>query len=170
MNPVFSKSVEIIQEEDRKILLEQYKMLLDSINKINELRETANNFWIGINGAFIGIIAYVRDSSTIGGDQKTIFLYTIILLGFILTSFWLSSLITVKNNIETKNKMLVDLEKYFPAKIFTPTMDKATGKQENWSTIVFNEMFVPLTFLISYFFFGIFLYTVPRAIVPLVNQ
>ena len=44
-----------LTEEDRKTLMEQYNLILESINKLNDVRETASNFWITINGTLIGI-------------------------------------------------------------------------------------------------------------------
>lgn len=161
-----SRLICLKNKEDKTILLEQYRILLESIHKLNDIRETANNFWIGINGALVATIAYVRDAKGACGDQKLFFLFTIVLLGFFLTSFWLSSLISIKNNIDIKNKLTAEIEEYLPAKIFTVTMKQKTGQKENWSALALKEMFVPLTFLLEYVIFAIFLWTTPTAILP----
>ncbi|MBP6951391.1 MAG: hypothetical protein KA112_02695 [Alphaproteobacteria bacterium] len=154
-----------LTEEGRKILMEQYKLLLESINKLNDVRETANNFWITINGALIGMIAYIRDAESMGGDQKPFLLFTVLFFGFVLTLSWLSSLASIKKNIEIRNDLTIELEKYLPAKIFTLLMRK-TGRKENWSSMVLKEMFVPLSFLIGYIFFAALLCISPRTLVP----
>lgn len=151
--------------EDKKILVEQYKILIESINKLNEVRETANNFWIALNGTLIGMIAYIRDAENMRGEQKPFLLFTILLFGFILTFSWLSFLRSIKRNIDERNNLTIECEKYFPAKIFTSLMRRA-GKEENWSSMVLKEMFVPLTFLTGYIFFALLLCIAPRTIVP----
>lgn len=165
-NSTMSQLVVLTGEDDKKYLLEQYKTLLDSINKLNDVRETSNNFWSGINGALIGTIAYIRDTQSVKCDQKFFFLFTILILGFLLTSFWLSSLVSIKNNLDVKSTLIVELEKYFPAKIFTFTMKKVPGKSENWSVLSLKEMFVPYAFLAGYIIFAILLWITPRSIVP----
>ena len=160
-----SSVVTLTGEEDRNALTEQYKLLLESINKLNDGRETANNFWITINGALIGIIAYIRDAESMGGDQKPFLLFTVLFFGFVLTFSWLSSLSSIKKNLEIRNDLTIELEKYLPAKIFTLLMGK-TGRKENWSSMVLKEMFVPLSFLIGYVSFAALLYIFPRALLP----
>ena len=154
-----------LTEEDRKTLMEQYKLLLESINKLNDVRETANNFWITINGVLIGMIAYIRDAESMGGDQKPFLLFTVLFCGFVLTLSWLSSLSSIKKNIEIRNDLTIELEKYLPAKIFTLLMIK-TGRKENWSSMVLKEMFVPLSFLLGYIFFAALLCISPRVLLP----
>jgi hypothetical protein len=136
------------------------------VNKVNEIRETANNFWIGLNGALMGFVAYIRDSENMGGEQKPLFVFTILFFGFLLTLSWLSSLVSIKNSIDIKNQIIVELEKYFPAKVFTLSMENMADKKENWSSMVLKEMVVPLIFLLGYIFFAALLCIVPKSLVP----
>jgi hypothetical protein len=159
-----SQFITITREEDKQVLMEQYKLLLESIHKLNDVREIANSFWIALNSALIGMVAYIRDSQSVGGEQKSFLLFTVLIFGFVLTLSWLSYLWSIKKNIEIRNDLTIEFEKYFPAKVFTSLMRKA-GKKENWSSMVLKEMFVPLCFLIGYIFFASLLYISPRTLI-----
>ncbi|MDP1880135.1 MAG: hypothetical protein Q8K60_04270 [Parachlamydiaceae bacterium] len=152
-------------EDSKRAFIDQYRLLLESINKLSDVRESANNFWITINGTLIGMIAYIRDSESVGGAQKPFLLYTVLVFGFILTLSWLSSLFSIKKNVEIRNDLTIELEKHLPAKVFT-LLTRNTGKKGNWSAIVFKEMFVPLSFLIGYVFFAFLLWFSPKILLP----
>ncbi|MBY0501990.1 MAG: hypothetical protein K2P93_08350 [Alphaproteobacteria bacterium] len=160
-----SQFITLTTEKDKQVLMEQYKLLLESIHKLNDVREIANSFWIALNSALISMAAYIRDSQSVGGEQKSFLLITVLIFGFVLTLSWLSYLWSIKRNIEIRNDLTIEFEKYFPAKVFTSLMRKA-GKEENWSSMVLKEMFVPLAFLIGYIFFASLLCISPGAVVP----
>ena len=42
--------IKLRDADDKKMAFEQYKILVESINKLHETREGSNNFWIGVNG------------------------------------------------------------------------------------------------------------------------
>lgn len=93
---VMSQFITITREEDKQTLMEQYKLLLESIHKLNDVREIANSFWIALNSALIGMVAYIRDLQSVGGEQKSFLLFTVLIFGFILTVSWLSYLWSIK--------------------------------------------------------------------------
>ncbi|MBS0271838.1 MAG: hypothetical protein JSR85_04245 [Proteobacteria bacterium] len=156
--------IHIAQEEDKKVLFDQYKIVVDSLNKFNEIREIANTFWTGINGALITAIAYIRDTSNLEIGQKTYFIWTIIFLGVVLSFSWLSYLSTIKKSVEIRNDMLIQFEKYFPAKIFTVSVPLTAQKSEGGALSV-KEMFVPGGFLAGYIFFAVLFYFYPAIVV-----
>lgn len=156
--------IAINKEEDRKYLFEQYKLVVESLNKLNDIRETSNNFWTGLNGALIAGIAYLRDAEGIGGTQKLYFIWTALTLGIILSLSWLSYLSSIKRSVDIRNDMILQLEEYFPAKIFTVPISKV-GRKEGGGSLSIKEMFVPGMFLIGYIFFSLTFYFYPSIIV-----
>ena len=151
----------VTQEEDKKVLFEQYKIVVETLNKINEIRESANNFWTGINGALIAGIAYIRDAEGIEGAHKSYFIWTVIFVGIILSCSWLSYLSTIKKSVDIRNDMLIQFEKYFPAKVFTISISNI-GRKEGAGSLSIKEMFVPALFLLGYIFFAIMSYFYPK--------
>lgn len=160
----FGQFIQIHQEEDKKLLFDQYRVVVESVNKINDIRETANNYWTGLNGAIIAGIAYLRDAEGISGSQKSYFIWTAIVVGLILSLSWLSYLSSIKKSIDIRNDMLLQFEQYFPAKIFTIAIAKM-GRKAGKGSLSIKEMFVPGLFLIGYVFFAIAFYFYPRIII-----
>ena len=156
-----SELIEIYEIEDKKILLEQYKVLLESINKLNDIREGANNWWVTSNAALLSIISYFRTIQEIEGSQRQVFLWTIICIGFILCYSWLSSILAIKKTIDKRNKMLLEFEKYFPAKTFTFSVPYIEGEGRK-NSLTLKEAIVPLLCLVGYSFFALMLYFYPH--------
>lgn len=157
--------INIRGEEDRKFLLEQYKVVTDSLNKINEIRETANNFWTGINGALMSAVAYIKQTQNIGENSKQLFLWTILILGLGMSFTWLSHLLTIKKSVDVRNNMLIEFEKYFPAQPFTIAINQM-GRKNGRGSLSFKEMRAPILFIIGYIFFSITFLLYPRLLLP----
>lgn len=144
-------------EEDKNRVFEQYKMLVESINKINELRETSNNFWITVNGLGLTGIAYIKEAQTLPGEHKVLLLWTLIGLGIFLCLTWLNFLAAIKRSSQVKSKILFEIEKNFPIKVFTRVFDLT--QEQGDKALTLKEMLVPTMFLLGYIFFGVLLYS-----------
>lgn len=152
-------------EKDKKYIIDQYKMVADSLNKVSDVRETSNNFWTGINGAFLSLIAYIKDIGTLQNPSKELFLWTLIVLGCFLSFTWFGSILTIKRTEDMKNKMLIEFEKYLPAKPFTVEIN-ALERKKKIEALTFKELRVPFAFLIGYIFFATMLLIYPSEILP----
>jgi hypothetical protein len=153
--------------EQYKLAFEQYKILIESINKINETRESSNNFWIGTNGVGLSVLAFLRDSQNIQIQHKFYLIMTLIIIGLIFTSSWISYLKSIKQSINLRIKYVLDLEKNFPVPVFSRIFDSPTEagrKQTVLSALTVKEMLVPCIFFISYIFFAILLFFFPEEI------
>ena len=105
-------------QEARTLALEQYKLLIESINKSNDVRELSNGYWITVNALGVSAAAYIKDAHSLAHSHKPLVLWFIISLGIALCLSWLNFLITIKNNIETRNTLLIEIERNFPFKVF----------------------------------------------------
>lgn len=155
-----TKLIQLQSDEDKKILLDQYKVVIESINKINEIREASNNWWTSINGALVGVISFFRNVEGLQGSHKQMFIWTIVILGFILCYSWLCSIFNLKKNIDIRNHMLMEFEKHLPAKPFTLSILEV-GRERNKGSVSLKESMVPLLFLAGYAFFAYMLYFYP---------
>jgi len=156
--------ITVNNDDDRKLLIDQYKVITESLNKMNEIRETSNNFWTGTNAALMGAVAYFRDSDSLACSEKSYFILTIIFLGIVFSSSWLAYLLTIKKSVDIRNDMLIECEKYLPAKIFTVCINKM-GRKQGWGSLSTKEMLVPSLFLLAYIFVAITMYISPRFLV-----
>lgn len=153
----------IKNKDDEDKALEQYRLLSESIDYTSEIRESANNFWITVNSLLISGIAYLRGLESINRDQYAFLMWSSLILGTCLCYSWLSSLGNIKKSIDTRNQIMMEIEKFLPVKIFTSTLGQPENV-ENKSSITIKEMLVPCTFLLGYIFFAILLVWMPSTV------
>jgi len=156
--------IKISDEQDRRALVEQYRIVTESINKLNDIRESANNFWTGLNGALIGTVAYVKDMQGVGQNPKNFFLITLVVLGMILSFAWFSFLQNVKKSVEIRNDMLIEMERYLPVKIFTFAIH-VVGRKSGRGSLSLKEMIVPTLFFLAYLIFAITICFFPKILI-----
>ena len=153
--------INIHNSDDKKMLLDQYRILIDSLNHINNLREKSNDFWVGINSGLIGIFSYFRNTQFLLDVHHSLFLWTVLILGFVLCYTWLSSIFIVKKRIDILNCMLIEIERYLPAKLFTVFILR-TGRAQGKGSLTLKESTVPVLFLIGYIICAFILYYHPQ--------
>jgi hypothetical protein len=155
----------IKNETEQTIIFDQYKILLESINKLNEMRENSNQFWIGLNGLGISFLSYWQDSQSAHQHHKS-FLIAIFIVGMLFCSVWLSYLWTIKKRIGIRNDILMNLEKNFPLPVFSRVFSLSEEKKGKTSLTV-KEMLVPCLFMAGYGFFIILLFFFPQEVLPI---
>jgi hypothetical protein len=124
-------------ENERRIGFEQYKILIESINKSNDVRELSNSYWITVNALGVSAAAYIKDAQTLAQNHKPLVLWFIIILGIALCLSWLSFLVTINKNIEIRNNLVIEIEKYLPCKVFTRSIF-LSGRQKRKGSLTIN--------------------------------
>lgn len=151
--------------EHKDILMNQYNILVESINKINETRELSNQFWMATNAAMGSLLAYLRDSKAIELENKSFLFITLIVMGILFCFSWINYLWSIKNFVVSRTKMVIDIEKKFGmplfAKLFQYSEEEDSDKPAQ-AILTLKEMFVPLIFLGAYILFAVFLYASGR--------
>ena len=95
--------IDLKEIKEKNLLLEQYRILSEQVNKASENRESLNTFWITLNGAIFGAIAYVKDIQLDNPNPKNLFIWALIIFGFILSLLWDLAIEKIKKYIEIKN-------------------------------------------------------------------
>jgi len=150
-------------EKKLDLVMEEYKLLVESINKLNDTRESSNNFWITLNGLGLSAVAYLRDAQGFPQSHKPAFLITIILFGVFFCLTWLGYLGTIKRSVGIRTKALIELEERLPTPLFSKIF-LHTKQQEGSDALTPKEMLVPILFLISYGIFTVLLFLFPHEI------
>lgn len=150
--------------EMKRMAFDQYKLLIESLNKINETRENSNNFWIGVNGLGASSLAYLRDTQTITQDHKCFLLWTLLALGVFLCLSWISYLKAIKNALAIRSELLVEIEKDFPLPLFSKVFYLSQEKPQK-PLLTHREMLVPYLFLGGYILFAILLFFFRKEVV-----
>ena len=143
------KTAEIKTDQEKTLLLEQYRILTEVVGKITQNRETLNTFWTALNGTIIGAIAYLKDMQIDKVPPKTLFIWFALLFGFVMSMVWLQSILCIKKNIDYKNKLLMEMEVFLPAKIFTVDLTISTDEKGNYS-LSSTEISIPILFCMGY--------------------
>lgn len=147
--------IEFSSEDHKHILIEQYKLILSSLDKLNDIREVANNFWITVNIAGVSAIAYLKDQAHLNKDNKSYLIYTIIIIGILICLGWIRNLSVIKQGVNIRNDLLIAIEEKFPMQVFTNVI-KIIHKNNAKPSITESQMIVPLIFLIAYIGFAFF--------------
>lgn len=161
-------SVQYKDEAVQQIAVHQYEILVESLNKINETRESSNNFWIGANGVVVSILAYLREVPHIHQHHKSLLLVTLIILGMVLCLSWLSCLATIKKSVEIRSELLIMLEKNLPIPVFSRIFSLSREKAGT-AALTVKEMLVPSLFLVAYLIFAVLLFFFPQEVTSAVG-
>lgn len=155
------KDIKIENEKDKTFILEQYRMLIEVVNKNNENRESLNNFWITLNGTIFAGIAYVKDMQIDNPNPKSLFVWVLWGFGIVMSMIWLRSLSSIKKNIDLRNEILIEMEKFLPAKIYTTTLIE-TGRIRGENSLSSTERTIPIFFCLGYSLLGVILFLYPN--------
>ncbi|OJX09533.1 MAG: hypothetical protein BGO77_05090 [Caedibacter sp. 37-49] len=147
------EKIQFSNEDKKNIMLEQYKLILSSLDKLNDIRELANNFWITINIAGVSAIAYLKDQAHLSNANKSYIIYTLICIGILVCIGWIRNLYVIKQGINVRNELLISIEKQFSSKMFTTIIDSVHQNGVKPS-ITLSQMIVPLIFLFAYLTFA----------------
>ena len=147
--------------KEKTLLLEQYRILSEQVNKASENRESLNNFWITLNGAILGGISYVKDMQIDNPNPKNLFIWTLVFFGFVLSMIWIQALGKIGKDIEINNEMVMEMENFLPAKVFTASFQIKARAQEKGS-ISTVEKNIPLLFCLGYSIVAIILLIYPN--------
>ncbi len=90
-------------------LLEQYKLYVESADKISLRRDSANHFYLALNSALFVINGYLSSL-----DKNLIFI-VIPLAGIIISYHWLKTINYYSNLNSNKFKIIHQMEKYLPS-------------------------------------------------------
>lgn len=142
---------DITNNETMQVLLEQYKLVITSLDNTNQTRESLNTFWISSHSIVVTALAFFMNSDAFNTLQKHYLLWVIVSLGAFLSLSWIQAISTIIRTTYIRNQIIIKLEQYFPANVFTAQMisNEGTSSTEKLSI---KEIQVPIFFLLCYLF------------------
>jgi hypothetical protein len=129
------------KKEDRPILLEQYRLISESADKITDKRQNTNNFYLAVNSFILAIAGYFANI------QLNLMPLFIALIGLCISIVWRINITSFKNLNSAKFKIIHELENYLPANIYKKE-DQYLKK--NYYNLTSVEKWVPIIFGIIY--------------------
>jgi hypothetical protein len=138
-------------------LLEQYKLYVDSSQKLSDRRLSTNNYLLAINSSLLTLLGLF--ASLISYHKPLIM---IPIAGFLLSLAWFLLLTSFKRLNGAKFDVIHELEGNLPANVFKNEWHLLkSGKRRPYTAMSDLERLVPVLFLIFYSVVAVFILTWP---------
>jgi hypothetical protein len=139
---------------NRALMFEQYKMLVDSAQRIEERRGGSNGIFIGINTILVSVLLHTEQLSKMQfGDM---FLAAFLaLIGILISWDWLKVISSYKNLNSLNYTLMKSFENILPTRVFSLRgkieNEQQDSKLSNRANIILiSENLLPKTFLVIY--------------------
>lgn len=145
---VFNQNVENI---DKSILLEQYKLFLQTSEDLVSRRQNVNSFYISINSALVAVFGALL-ALDISSFYKCVISIVLAIVGIILSVSWVKILISYGDLNSSKMKIISHIEKQLPASLYDAEWAALSDKLNKRKYVSFtnSEKRVPYLFTIVY--------------------
>lgn len=132
-------------------LLEQYKIYINSSEKISDRRQKSNEFFLGLNSALVAALGFIA-TKTNGLEIANLLILSSI-AGITLCYLWYRTIYSYKCLNSGKFKVIHAIEKRLPLALYD-TEWEALGRGKNkkiYWPFSHIELFVPWIFIMIYF-------------------
>jgi hypothetical protein len=138
-------------------LLDMYKIYLEMADRISSRRQSANNFYLAINTALIGLVGYLR----LGAEKSLHNYFLISAAGMVLCYIWYRQVRSYRGMSSGKFKIVHKLEKKLPISLYDAEWEiLGRGKTPDiYLPFTRIEIFVPWVFFLLHFF--VFIVSMP---------
>ena len=127
-------------------LLEQYKVCVESAQRISERRLQSGNFFLAINSSLVAVFGVVL--SSFGHHRWNV---AIPLTGILVSFVWLRLVKSYKDLNTTKFVVIHELESYLPAALFRYEWKVCGhGDPKKYRPVTHTEQWIPMAFMVLY--------------------
>ena len=128
-------------------ILEIYKIFVEMADRVSLRRQLTHSFYLSVNTAFIGGIAYFLKSDGLTILEKS----TVFFTGIVICFLWRQCLLSYKSLNDAKFEVICSLEDHLPAK---PYKDEwailHNGDGTKHKPFYKTEIYIPFVFMVSY--------------------
>ncbi len=149
---LFNYSLEVKHTGETPFFFEQYKMLVDSTQKIEERRRDSNTIFITVNSIFFTVLTQVTHFSEIKFDNLLI-VNLLLAIGVIICWNWLSLISSYKIFNYVNYAMIDSFENRLPVCLFSLRTDIIAELEEvaeKGNVLLEKETLIPKLFLSIY--------------------
>ena len=143
---------------DKMMLFEQYKLFLKTSEDLVSRRQNVNSFYISINSALVTLFGAVVVLS-IDLYYKIILGALCVLVGLVLSTSWIKTLVSYGNLNASKMTIIRSIEKSLPASLYDAEWQALSDKLNKSKYVSFtqNEARIPYIFIGFYAAFAVML-------------
>jgi hypothetical protein len=148
INPpqLIQKTEEIYGESFKNHLFEQYKLYVESAEKISERRVSANNYLLTVNSLLITLYGLLAAS-----PYKGSWAVLVPIAGLIVSITWYRIITSYRDLNTVKFKVIHELEQQLPAALYGYEWQKAEeGRGKVYHPLTHLERWVPIVFMFLY--------------------
>lgn len=131
-------------------LLEQYKIYINSAEKISDRRQKANEFFLTLNSTMVALLGYIATKMN-GTNMKYLLLLSSI-VGIAMCYLWYRTVRSYKGLNSGKFNVIHAIEKRLPLALYDTEweiLDRGENKKIYWP-FSHIELFVPWIFIMIY--------------------
>lgn len=146
---LFSKQQAEYGPDYRAHLLEQYKLFVDSADKISDRRQKTNDFFLAVNTALVTFLGYFYSSGN--NDSGLVFVLAPI-AGFAICYLWYRIVRSYKQLNGSKLDLIHLIENELPLKLYDAEWDMLGKGEDSKKYLPFThiEIKIPWVFIILY--------------------
>lgn len=133
---------------DKDVLLEQYKVFLQTSEDLVTRRQNVNSFYISINSALVALFSMLF-AFQLGTQHRMIIGILFALVGIVLSISWIKMLVAYGNLNGSKMKIISSIEKQLPASLYDAEWEALSDKLNNKKYVSFtdSEKWIPKIFI-----------------------
>ena len=136
----------------QKILLEQYKLYVESSSKVSDRRGAANTFLLSANTALVTIYGLASDDGATASG--TSWRWVIPVAGLLICLVWFTIIRVYRELNAAKFAVIHELEQALPARLFDLEWHHLQKRESRLKlSLSYVEQFVPAVFAITYLAF-----------------
>lgn len=122
--------------------LEQYKIFVNSAEKVSDRRLNSNKFFITINSLIVTLLGIFIEKSSF-------FMLVISIVGIVISVLWIKSIINYSELNSVKFKIINEIEDDLPLYLYKKEWD-ILGKNKKYNTLSKTEKYIPYIFICVY--------------------
>lgn len=139
-----------------EILIEEYKLYVEMMDRTSSRRNDANKFYITILSSILGIFALLIENNVfVKFSNWTILIISV--LGMILCILWSVNIQSYKQINSLKFLVIHELEELLPFPCYTKEWDILKEGKKQYRRLTTVENILPFIFVIPYFLLLIYL-------------
>jgi len=130
---------------EKEIILEQYKLFVNTAEKVSDRRQSANNFFLTLNSAILAFSGYLTSI-----DIKKWY-FIVAFMGVFISYFWLKIIKSYRQLNSGKFKVIHDVEEKLPIALFKDEWNYlGKGRTKEYVKLTVVESGVPILFMLLY--------------------
>lgn len=145
-HPLIRQAQEVYGASWRSDLFEQYKMYVESADKISERRTAANNYLLTVNTALVTLYGLAAQPAS-----SAVWYVAVPIAGILASFVWWWLIRSYRDLNTVKFKIIHELENHLPAALYDYEWKIAEqGRGKSYRPVSHLEGWVPLIFMILY--------------------